>query len=171
MSVFFDMDKKKSAKEVLEKDRPKSHSIMHDFNESGSSNASLFSVKVIIILLVAAVLGIGTGFVLAGGGSSKPISGENIKSASQVQKGQKYGDDNTNAFKDSAEGTLKKGGLDGEGEYHLERPGGESQNVYVTSSTVDLSLFVDRKIKVRGQTFEGQKAGWLMDVGQVEVIE
>lgn len=161
------MDQKK---DVSEKDTSKARSIMHDFNESSTGNTSLFSMKIIIILLVAAVLGIGTGYFVSGSAGSKPISGEKIKSASQVQKGQKYGDSNTSAFKDSAEGTLKKGGLDGEGEYHIERPGGESQNVYVTSSTVDLSLFVDRKIKVHGQTFQGQKAGWLMDVGQVEVL-
>ncbi len=159
------------AKEVSEKHtRLNGDSIMHDFKESGDKgSSSIFTMKVIAILIVAALLGIGTGYVFAGG-ASKPISGDNVTSKSQVQKGQKYGAGNTAAFKDSAEGVLKKGGLDGEGEYHLERPGGVSQNVYVTSSTVDLSLFVGKKIKVRGQTFEAQKAGWLMDVGQVEVL-
>ena len=51
------------------------------------------------------------------------------------------------------------------------RPGGESQNVYLTSSVVDLDLFVDHKIRIWGETFSAQKAGWLMDVGRVEVIE
>jgi len=74
-------------------------------------------------------------------------------------------------FKDQAEGVLKEGGIDGEGNFHLERPGGESQNVYLTSSTVDLSLYIGKKIRVYGQTFAGQKAGWLMDVGLVEVLE
>jgi hypothetical protein len=74
-------------------------------------------------------------------------------------------------FKDQAEGTLKEGGIDGEGNFHLERPGGESQNVYLTSSTVDLSLYVGKKVRVYGQTFAGQKAGWLMDVGLVEVLK
>lgn len=72
-------------------------------------------------------------------------------------------------FPDTATGVLKEGGLDGEGNFHLERPGGESQNVYLTSSVIDLSKYVGRKIKVGGQTFQGQKAGWLMDVGYVEV--
>jgi len=74
-------------------------------------------------------------------------------------------------FKDKAEGILKEGGIDGEGNFHLERPGGPSQNVYLTSSTVDLSLYVGKKVRVYGQTFAGQKAGWLMDVGYIEVLE
>lgn len=74
-------------------------------------------------------------------------------------------------FKDSVEGILREGGIDGEGNFHLERPGGVSQNVYLTSTTVDLSGYIDKKIKVWGQTFSGQKAGWLMDVGSVEIIK
>lgn len=74
-------------------------------------------------------------------------------------------------FKDSAEGILREGGIDGEGNFHLERPGGTSQNAYLTSSTVDLSGYIGKKVKVWGQTFSGQKAGWLMDVGSVETIK
>lgn len=158
------MEKKKVVPEKEKK--PESDELMHDFKEE-KKGSSMFSIKVIIILIVAAVLGVGTGYFFAG--SSQAISGDSVKNSSQVQTGQKYGVSNTKAFKDSAEGVLKKGGLDGEGEYHLERPGGKSQNVYLTSSAVDLSLFVNRKIKVRGETFAAQKAGWLMDVGQVEV--
>ncbi|MEK7110146.1 MAG: hypothetical protein AAB876_02895 [Patescibacteria group bacterium] len=72
-------------------------------------------------------------------------------------------------FKDSVEGILREGGIDGEGNFHIERPGGVSQNAYLTSSTVDLSNYIGKKVKVWGQTFAGQKAGWLMDVGLVEV--
>lgn len=162
------MEKKKVVHEEGKK-AEKEDALMHDFKGSESAKSPIFSMKVIVILIVAALLGVGTGYVFAGG-TNKPISGDSLTEKSQVQKGQKYGAGNTAAFKDSAEGVLKKGGLDGEGEYHLERPGGISQNVYVTSSTVDLSLFVNRKIKVRGETFQAQKAGWLMDVGQVEVL-
>ena len=61
--------------------------------------------------------------------------------------------------------------MEGEGSFHLERPGGTSQNVYLTSSTVDLSEYVGKKVKVYGETFQGEKAGWLMDVGLVEVLQ
>lgn len=73
--------------------------------------------------------------------------------------------------KDSAEGILRAGGIDSEGTHHLERPGGDSQNVYLTSSVVPLDDYIDKKIKVWGETFAGQTAGWLMDVIKLEVLE
>ncbi len=71
-------------------------------------------------------------------------------------------------FKDKAEGILKEGGIEGEGTFHLERPGGLSQNVYLTSSTVDLSKFIGKQVTVWGQTMQARTAGWLIDVGLVE---
>ena len=65
---------------------------------------------------------------------------------------------------------MKEGGADGEGAFHLERTGGVSQNVYLTSAIVDLSKYVNKKIKVWGQTQKAQTAGWLMDVGRIEVL-
>jgi hypothetical protein len=88
-----------------------------------------------------------------------------------VQKGDVVGSDDTKTFKDVAEGTLKPGGIEGEGQFHLVRPGGDSQNVYLVSSIVDLSKFENRKIKVWGSTQTAQHAGWLMDVGKVEVLK
>ena len=52
----------------------------------------------------------------------------------------------------------------------MVRPGGDSQNVYMTSGTVDLSKFINKNIKVWGQTQAAQHAGWLMDVGRIEVL-
>ncbi len=76
----------------------------------------------------------------------------------------------TKTFPDQAEGILREGGFEGEGSYHLERPGGKSQNAYLTSSTIDLSEFIGQKVKVWGATFRASKAGWLMDVGYLEVL-
>ncbi|MGB9707301.1 MAG: hypothetical protein ACPL1D_00915 [Microgenomates group bacterium] len=92
----------------------------------------------------------------------------NILSVGKSKK--KVGIEDKKKFKDRAEGILREGGIDGEGNYHLERPGGPSQNVYLTSSVIDLSQFVGKKIRVWGETFAGEKAGWLMDVGLVEVL-
>ena len=78
---------------------------------------------------------------------------------------------NSSEFPDSAEGILKEGGIDGEGNFHLERPGGPSQNVYLFSNTVDLSEFVGKKVMVQGKTYAAEKAGWLMEVGYIEVIQ
>lgn len=126
--------------------------------------------QVLGILFIVAVLGIGSGFAFAqvsakSGKSLSPLSkmGSNLK-------GKTFGSNDTKTFRDTAEGVLKEGGIEGEGQYHLERTGGASQNVYMTSSTVDLSQFIGQKIKVWGETQQAQTAGWLMDVGRVEVL-
>jgi hypothetical protein len=128
----------------------------------------------LIIAVVAVVLGIGTGYAFAaksGTTSSPSVTKTGDIDTSSVKKGDVFGTDDTSTFKDTAEGTLKAGGIEGEGQFHLVRPGGDSQNVYLVSSTVDLSKLVDKKIKVWGATQTAQHAGWLMDVGKVEVEE
>lgn len=74
-------------------------------------------------------------------------------------------------FKDNAEGKLtdKTDKDPDEGSFKLIRPGGESQTVYLTSSTVDMSQFVGKNVRVYGETFASDKVGWLMDVGFIEV--
>ncbi|KKS78749.1 MAG: hypothetical protein UV54_C0052G0004 [Candidatus Beckwithbacteria bacterium GW2011_GWA2_43_10] len=88
-----------------------------------------------------------------------------------IEKGRTFGVIDEKAFKDQAEGEIASGGIDGEGSHHLIRDGGESQYVYLTSSIVDLNQFVGKKVRVWGQTFEAQRAGWLMDVGRLEILE
>jgi hypothetical protein len=94
-----------------------------------------------------------------------------VVNSSNITKGTVVGSNDTTTFKDTASGTLANGGIDGEGQFHLVRPGGDSQNVYLVSSIVDLSKFVGKNIKVWGQTQAAQYAGWLMDVGRVEVLQ
>ena len=144
---------------------------MHNFNTNSSKNP--FSLKFSVILVIIILLGIGSGSLLSKLSPNliKNNALQSPKDKSSVEKGKTYGSDDTSTFKDSTEGKLKEGGVDGEGQFHLERPGGISQNVYLTSSLVDLSLFIDRKIKIWGETQKAQKAGWLMDVGRVEVLE
>lgn len=125
-----------------------------------------------LVLLFAAIilLGIGSGYLLAKNGGAIPGAPKEGSGAS-VSKGTIVGSNDTKTFKDTAEGKLEEGGIDSEGQFHLVRPGGDSQNVYLTSSIVDLSQFVGRKVKVWGETNTAKKAGWLMDVGKVEVLE
>ena len=129
--------------------------------------------KALAIFAGILLLGVLTGYVL--GNSSKSVNKEVATSAKGGKAGSSggkvFGSDDTKTFKDTAEGVVREGGIEGEGQYHLERPGGETQNVYMTSSTVDLSEFIGKKIKVWGQTQAAQKAGWLMDVGRIEVLE
>lgn len=145
-------------------------SIMHNFGKDG---ANPFTPKYFIILIILIAAGIGSGFFLSklNPGIIQNSSLPSPLEKSAVEKGKIYGSSDAGTFKDTAEGKLKEGGIEGEGQFHLERPGGESQNVYMTSSSVDLSLFINRKIKVWGETQKAQKAGWLMDVGKVEVLE
>lgn len=131
-----------------------------------TSTISKMKMGTLFMLIAAAVIvGVGIGYLpsmFKKSGSSTTSKNETAKSAGIADK---------KTFKDSAEGTLKEGGIDGEGNFHLERPGGESQNVYLTSTTVDLSSYVGKKVKVWGQTFEAQAAGWFMDVGLVETLK
>lgn len=69
------------------------------------------------------------------------------------------------------EGTLKEGGIDGEGTHHLEREGGPARNVYLTSSAVALDDFMGKKVRVCGDTMAAEQAGWLIDVLKVELLE
>jgi hypothetical protein len=72
---------------------------------------------------------------------------------------------------DNATGNLKDGGIGNEGTHHLERDGGPSHYVYLTSSVVDLSGFVGKKVEIWGQTLASKKAGWLMDVAKIQVVQ
>ena len=72
---------------------------------------------------------------------------------------------------DNATGDLKDGGIGNEGTHHLERDGGPTHYVYLTSSVIDLSSFVGKKVQVWGQTLASKKAGWLMDVAKIQVVQ
>ncbi|HZZ98302.1 MAG TPA: hypothetical protein VFG51_00025 [Candidatus Saccharimonadia bacterium] len=141
----------------------------------GSKGSMRFFLPMVIVAIVA---GIGTGYVLSNKMTLSAMKktdtttgGTTTDSAAQItaQEGKTYGSTDASTFKDSAEGVLVAGGVNGEGSHHIVREGGESQNVYLTSSVVDLNMFEGAKVLVRGETFQAQKAGWLMDVGQVKV--
>lgn len=72
---------------------------------------------------------------------------------------------------DNATGDLKEGGIGNEGTHHIERDGGPSHFVYLTSSGIDLGSFVGKKVEVWGETLASKKAGWLMDVAKIQVVQ
>jgi hypothetical protein len=153
-------------------DKQEPEKIVHDF--TGAAPTTAMNKTVLLAFAMFILLGIGTGFivsnVMGNSSSSSNSSGDVIKANGvSVKKGDIIGSKDSGAYKDSAEGTLKVGGIEGEGAFHLERPGGDSQNVYLTSSVLDLTPFVGRKVKVWGATQTAQKAGWLMDVGRLQV--
>lgn len=158
------MDKNKKLQEPL---------IMNPISKSPENMSAIFTKKLFIILITAVILGGITGYTLSvkKEGNTGSILTSGTIDSSKITKGTVVGSNDTKTFKDTATGTLKNGGINGEGQFHLARTGGDSQNVYLTSSSVDLSKFVDKKIKIWGQTQTAQYAGWLMDVGRVEVTE
>ncbi len=138
------------------------------------------SPMMIPVILIALVLGVGTGYLMftnagnIGTMKAKPVvqqAQDGTTAAPKIEVGKVYGSPDSSTFKDSAEGVLLLGGVNGEGSYHIVREGGESQNVYLTSSALDLAPFVDAHVIVKGETFKAQRAGWLMDVGQVKVVQ
>lgn len=150
-------------------EQPTQSSLMHEFKESKKN--SKFPARIGAYFLLIVLFGIGTGYLLAGSTSnSTATANDPTVEDYKVSKGQTFGSDDTKAFPEVAEGELKEGGIEGEGAYHLVRPGGDSQNVYLTSSDVDFSQLIGRKIKVWGNTQTAQHAGWLIDVGRVEVL-
>ena len=156
------MDKKREAQEPL---------VANPKISQGSENMNfIFTKNLFIFLILAVVMGGMTGYILSNTkGSGNTLTTGTIDS-SKVSKGTVVGSGDTKIFKDTATGVLKEGGIEGEGQFHLVRAGGVSQNVYLISSSVDLSKFIGKKIKVLGETQKAQYAGWLMDVGQVEVL-
>lgn len=150
-------------------DTASNENILHDFQPSNT--ASIFTRTLFIFLITALLLGVGTGYLLSPKGIKKTSTTAPNGSVSSFDKGTVIGSEDTKTFKDTTEGILQNGGIEDEGQFHLVRPGGDSQNVYLTSSIVDLSKFTGKKVKVWGQTQKAQKAGWLMDVGRVEVLE
>lgn len=142
-------------------------SVMQSFTPA-KQNVSGMMVFFSVILMIALGVGVGYSASLFSAQTGTSLVPNALNPNAPV-KGKVYGNGDTAIFKDTAEGTVKKGGMDGEGAFHLVRSGGDSQNVYLTSSTVDLSLFIGSKVKVWGQTQQAQHAGWLMDVGKVQV--
>lgn len=143
-----------------------SSSLMRDFKEEVVKSKSN-PMKYIGLSLLIILLGVGSGYVFANKSGAKH---DGASPDYAVSKGKSFGVTDTKDFPDTASGIVKTGGIKGEGAYHLVRPGGDSQNVYVTSSALDLSQFIDKKVKVWGNTQSAQHAGWLMDVGKLEVL-
>lgn len=132
-----------------------------------TKSATGFSYPIFfVIIVVVLLLGVGGGYLLSTYGPKMTSTTTVTTDKEETAKGEGIAD--KKEFPDQAEGKMKEGGIDGEGNFHLERPGGDSQNVYLTSSTVDLSKYIGKKVRVWGKTFEAEKAGWLMDVGFVE---
>lgn len=148
--------------------------------ESKKINSQPKMSKPIISIIVAVLIvssGSFTGYALSRligpSKTSSPVGGIDTSTGEIVQGEISAGDVLGSGQKngDSAEGVLQIGGINGEGSHRILRPRGPSQTVYLTSSVVDLNQLDGHKVKVWGDTFAAQSAGWLMDVVTLEVVE
>jgi len=137
-------------------------SVVKKFPKFNFKGSGILIGGVVLVILA----GIGSGWLLSGGRIAG-TSTQNVPGAATGTKEAGLADEKT--FRDSAEGTLEEGGIAGEGTHHLVRDGGPSQNVYLTSTVIDLQSFVGKKVQVWGETISARKAGWLMDVGKIKV--
>lgn len=156
--------------------------VVHGFDGKSASPASSFSKKPtgekgngmgkkqILLFLVVVLLGGFTGFAFASQ-KSDVVNVTDKTDISSLPVGTVFGSDDEKEFDTTAEGLLKPGGVEGEGSHHLERPGGASQTVYLTSSVLDLSELEGRTVKVWGKTYDAQTAGWFMDVGRAQILK
>lgn len=147
--------------------------IMQPLENKSPSAKSKYLLSISVTLAV--LIGLVSGFYFA---KSRLLLASNTNAdgvvevgASGLKAGAVYGADQEDTFRDKAEGILQPGGIGGEGSHHLERGDNESQWVYITSTVVDLDQFAGAKVTVWGETIQGKKAGWLMDVGRLKVEE
>src|SRR3989344_108222 len=145
-------------------------SIIHNLDGKSMKKQTKLNASLPLLILAVAIVFSGgvTGYVLAQNKSSKTVvsvtgGGTTAEGLSKI-----VGVASANC-KDTGEGDLKEGGTeDSVGSHHLERPGGISQNIYLVSSVVTLDDYVGKKVRVTGETFASEKAGWFMDVCKLE---
>ncbi len=126
--------------------------------------------KTIGILLAIIAFGLLSGFLLYAQKTAGVVRlvGRDVQI---VKTSNEEGVKDASTFRDTATGTLQEndGKITKEGTHVLIR-GDVSQNAYLTSSVIDLSKYIGKKVQVWGETFKGQKAGWLMDVGRIKIV-
>jgi len=132
------------------------------------------SAKPALVIIVIILAGVVSGYFLANRGvtTSEKIT-ELMGGAQMVQGPKEVGIKDETLFPDSAQGRIEINDSEvvTEGSHKLIRPGGESQTAHLTSSVLDLSQFLGKCVQVWGETFAGQQAGWLMDIGRVKVLD
>jgi hypothetical protein len=133
-----------------------------DTSSSLNKNIVLGLISVVVVLA-----GIGAGYLFSGVGKSSTLNPANEIIVTKNEAG--IADESK--FSTTTDGVLEEGGIGGEGNYHLVRGSGPSQYAYLTSSAVDLEPFLGKKVQIWGETMSGKKAGWLIDVGKIKVME
>jgi hypothetical protein len=164
---------------MIDLDKPVSKSAITPEAAYASPKTVSPKSKLVLPLSFAVVIGlgvlVGANLKLAGSAGKSSVASGSLSGIqadipdSGVKVGDIFGSADEKAFNTSATGVLDKGGMNGEGTHKLVRPGGISQTAYLTSSVIDLDSLVGHQVTIWGETFKGQKAGWLMDVGRAKV--
>ena len=144
----------------------------------GLKSSEIFLPALIILAIIFA--GAATGFLLTRNGGGNGFKASSITGGKKLMGGaetvatdEEIGIKDEKVFSDTAQGKIvvNDGELISEGSHKLLRPGGRSQTAYITSSVLDLDDFDGKCVQIWGETFEGQEAGWLMDVGRVKRLD
>src|SRR5690348_16064029 len=113
-----------------EKQRNHHETVFHDFK---GSSQQIFTTTSIVVFVAVLLAGIGAGYFLSKNNTGSIVGMPNSKQANSsgvsASKGAIVGSNDLSTFKDSATGVMTVGGIDGEGQYHLVRPGGDSQKI------------------------------------------
>ena len=155
----------------MELNKPNQPPVFKKFSDAPLKRKNLGVVFVTFVVILA---GVGTGWFLTGNrfaSTKKSASGVTPEGVEQSATEAGLEDESAFTEEQSPEGILKEGGIEGEGTHHLDRGLGEDKYVYLTSTVIDLQSFVGKKVKVWGESLAGLKAGWLMDVGKIKVIQ
>jgi hypothetical protein len=127
------------------------------------------NLQLSLIACVVVILGVTGAWFMSSKMVGKPVSNGAAPGAKVTSTEAGILDPNTKY--DEATGDLKDGGLNEVGTQHLERDGGPTHYVALTSSVVDLSTFVGKKVRVWGTTSAAKKTGWLLEVAKVQVVQ
>ncbi|MCX7928222.1 MAG: hypothetical protein N2558_00865 [Patescibacteria group bacterium] len=163
LSSFFDFENK-----FFDKSLP----VIEDNGKVKLVNKRYANFFLLFLTFFIVLLGVVTGWYASIWDNKKDFKDFNVntlKESNIVNFENEAGIIDASKFSTSAQGLLVEGGINGEGTHHLQRPGGVSQNVYLTSTVIDLQTFVGKNVTVWGDTISGMNAGWLIDVGKIKV--
>lgn len=137
-------------------------------------NVSTFPLKVFLaVVVIALIAGVSSGYVLAKNTQHSTSTTTASSTNSETTATVKSAAQDSQTFRDFATGVIQKKPVTGddysEGAYQLVRDGQDP--VALTSSVIDLSQYVGKKVTVYGETQQAIQAGWLMDVGKVVVAQ
>jgi len=139
-------------------------SVMKEFPKKVERKQTLLLLFGSLAVVVAGIL---SGWMLSGSNAKEGATNVAQTDKAQIEKEINEGDIEG---LDEAEGVLVEGGIEGEGTHHLEREGGPSKYVYLTSTVMDLQTMVGKKVHVWGETLSPVKASWLMDVVKIKEL-